>query len=294
MLSQEATGMTITGHAIGHIVEVKINDISIETRPDQHLASQNDGGDRKAKPNSQVCGELTHIRSNSENRPDLIYAKVIVGYQETTCVIDCGSTVTIIREDMATAFDLKITNYSGGKVNGVTGDKLVPIGKAHIKMTIEDSLGQRVHVHADPIVVKYTPIKFLVGNNVKMKTKCVIDFADKTLKFNTNALQSYGIYMVICKQCIAGGGNAVHIKQDCILPARATTVTRVVTGKSCVEDVVCMVASNLKNYTKYQLLIPNSVTDIKCGETTVAISIFSNEPKRIKARTMIGFYEKTR
>jgi hypothetical protein len=38
-------------------------------------------------------------------------------------VIDCGSTVTIIREDMATAFDLKITNYSGGKVIGVTGDK---------------------------------------------------------------------------------------------------------------------------------------------------------------------------
>jgi hypothetical protein len=57
-------------------------------------------------------------------------------------VIDCGSTVTIIREDMATASDLKITNYSGGKVIGVTGDKLVPIGKAHIKMTIEDSLGQ--------------------------------------------------------------------------------------------------------------------------------------------------------
>jgi hypothetical protein len=161
-------------------------------------------------------------------------------------------------------------------------------------MTIEDSLGQRVHVHADPIVVKYTPIKFLVGNNVNMKMKCVIDLADKTLKFNTNALQSKtGIYMVICKQCIAGGGNAVHIKQDCILPAQATAVNRVVTGnKSCVEDVVCMVTSNPKANTKYQLLIQNSVTDIKCGETTVGISNFSNEPKRIKAGTMIGFYEK--
>ncbi len=41
MLSQEATGMTITGHAMGHIVEVKINDFSIETRPDQHMANQN-------------------------------------------------------------------------------------------------------------------------------------------------------------------------------------------------------------------------------------------------------------
>jgi hypothetical protein len=127
-----------------------------------------------------------------------------------------------------------------------------------------------------------------------MKTKCVIDFADKTLKFNTNALQSKtGIYMVICKQCIAGGGNAVHIKQDCILPAQATAVTRVATGnKSCVEDVVCIIPSNPKAYIKHQLLIPNSVTDIKCGESTVAISNFSNEPKRIKLGTMIGFYEK--
>ncbi len=166
---------------------------------------------------------------------------------------------------MATAFDLKITNYSGGKVNGVTGDKLVPIGKAHIKMTIEDSLGQRVHVHADPIVLKDTPIKLLVGNNVKMKTKCVIDFADKTLKFNTNALQSKtGIYMVICKKCIADDGNVVLIKQDCILPAQATAVTRVATGnESCVEDVVCIIPSNPKAYTKHQLSIPNSVTDTK-------------------------------
>jgi hypothetical protein len=161
-------------------------------------------------------------------------------------------------------------------------------------MTIEDSLGQRVDVHADPIVVKDTPIKLLIGNNVKMNTKCVIDFADKALKFNTNALQSKtGIYMVIYKKCIAGDGNAVHIKQDCILPAQATAVTRVATeNKSCVEDVVCMVASNPKTLTKYQLLIPNSVTDTKCGETTVGISNFSNGPKRMKAGTMIGFYEK--
>jgi hypothetical protein len=70
-------------------------------------------------------------------------------------------------------------------------------------------------------------------------------------------------------------------------------VTRVVTGnKSCVKDVVCMVPSNPKACTKHQLLIPNSVTDIKYGETTVAICNFSNEPKRIKAGTMIGFYEK--
>ncbi len=66
-----------------------------------------------------------------------------------------------------------------------------------------------------------------------------------------------------------------------------------VTGnKSCVEDVVCMVPSNPKACTKHQLLIPNSVTDIKCSETTVAICNFSNEPKRIEAGTMIGFYEK--
>ncbi len=76
-------------------------------------------------------------------------------------------------------------------------------------------------------MVKDTPIKLLVGNNFKMKTKCVIDFAHKTLKFNTNALQSKtGIYMVICKKCIAGDGNAVYIKQDCTLPAQATAVTR--------------------------------------------------------------------
>ncbi len=63
-----------------------------------------------------------HSLTYSENRPDLIYTKVTVCDQETSCVIDCGSTVTIIREEMATAFDLNITNYSRAKVNGVIGD----------------------------------------------------------------------------------------------------------------------------------------------------------------------------
>jgi hypothetical protein len=45
-------------------------------------------------------------------------------------------------------------------------------------------------------------------------------------------------------------------------------------------------------YNKNQLLIPNSLADIKKGEASVAISNFSNESKRIKAGTMVGFYEK--
>jgi hypothetical protein len=32
---------------------------------------------------------------------------------------------------MATVFDLKITNYAGATVNGVTDEKLVPIRKTH-------------------------------------------------------------------------------------------------------------------------------------------------------------------
>ncbi len=55
----------------------------------------------------------------------------------------------------------------------------------------------------------------------------------------------------MCKQCIASGGNAVHIKKDCLILARATTVTTVVAGnKSFAEDVVYMLVSNLKTYSK--------------------------------------------
>ncbi len=225
-------------------------------------------------------------------RIDQTYAKVTVGDQETSCVIDCGSTVTIIREDMAAAFGLNITKYTGAKVNGVTGDKLVPIGKAHMKMTIEESQGQIVHVHSDAIVVKDTPIKLLVGNNVNMRTKCVIDFTDKTIKFNTIDMHSKaGIYVVICKQCRANGGNAIHIKQDCLIPPRATTVTTVVAeNRGFVEDVVCMLIGNPKTYTKDQLLIPNSVNKMKGGKTYVAISNGSHEPNTLGA--MVGFYEK--
>ena len=92
---------------------------------------------------------------------------------------------------------------------------------------------------------------------------------------------------------MASGGNAVYIKQDSLIPAQATTVTTVVAGnKSFAEDVVCMLVSNPKTFTKDQLLIPNSVNEIKGGKTSVAINNSSNEPKTLRAGSMVGFYEK--
>jgi hypothetical protein len=50
-----------------------------------------------------------------------------------------------------------------------------------------------------------------------------------------------------------------------------------------------MLISNPKAYNDDQIL--NYVNEIK-GETTVAISNFSNEPKTLKTGLMVGFYEK--
>jgi tRNA U34 5-carboxymethylaminomethyl modifying GTPase MnmE/TrmE len=124
-----------------------------------------------------------------------------------------------------------------------------------------------------------------------MRTKCVIDFTEKSIKFNTTDMNSKaGIYIVLCKQCRASAGNAVLIKQDCLIPPRARTVTTVVAeNKTFIEDVVCMLVSNPKSYTKEQLLIPNSVNEIKGGKTSVAVSDFGNQPKILIAGSMVGF-----
>jgi hypothetical protein len=63
-------------------------------------------------------------------------------------------------------------------------------------------------------------------------------------------------------------------------------------NKSFAEGVVCMLVSDPKSYTKDQLLIPNSVNEIKGGKTYAAISNFGNEPKTLRAGSMVSFYEK--
>ncbi len=60
-------------------------------KSDDHQQKHGAGDTNKANPNSEVCGELTHNRKHSENRSDLICAKVTVADQETIYVIDCGS-----------------------------------------------------------------------------------------------------------------------------------------------------------------------------------------------------------
>jgi hypothetical protein len=111
------------------------------------------------------------------------------------------------------------------------------------------------------------------------------------IDFNTtDMLSKTGLYVVMCKQCISSGDNAVHIKKDCLIPARAITV--VGGNKIFAEDVVYMLVSNPKTYTKDQLLIPNSVNEIKGGKTSVAIGNYSNDPKTLRAGSMVGFYEK--
>ncbi len=71
--------------------------------------SRNSGDKTKPKrtEGDEVCGEVLHLRTISDNRPDMIYATVLVKDQELKAVIDCGSTVTIIREDLAESLGLE-------------------------------------------------------------------------------------------------------------------------------------------------------------------------------------------
>jgi hypothetical protein len=90
--------------------------------------------------------------------------------------------------------------------------------------------------------------------------------------------------------CVSSVEQVLVIKQDCLIPPRARTVTTVVAeNKTFIEDVVCMLVSNPKSYTKEQLLIPNSVNEIKGGKTSFAISDFGNQPKILIAGSMVGF-----
>ncbi len=103
----------------------------------------------KRTDGDEICGEVLHSRTISDNRPDMMYAAVVVKDQELKAVIDCGSTVTIIREDLAESLRLKIDKYNGNRVNAVNGAKVIPTGKTYIKLVIEDSFGHKADVHTD-------------------------------------------------------------------------------------------------------------------------------------------------
>ena len=56
-----------------------------------------------------------------------MFAKLVVNGIKTKGLIDCGSTITILREDMADELGIRINNhYFGSQVRGVTGDTLYP------------------------------------------------------------------------------------------------------------------------------------------------------------------------
>jgi hypothetical protein len=73
---------------------------------------------------------------------------------------------------------------------------VIPTGKTHIKIVIEDSFGNKADVHTYAIVVKETPIKFLIGNNVNIRLGIVIDFKSKTTRFGAD---NNGVVTLVCK-----------------------------------------------------------------------------------------------
>jgi hypothetical protein len=89
------------------------------------------GGGQQSKPEStnpkEFCGNTAGRQVLGEERPDLMFAKLVVNGIKTKGLIDCGSTITILREDMADELGIRINNhYFGSQVRGVTGDTLYP------------------------------------------------------------------------------------------------------------------------------------------------------------------------
>lgn len=148
--------------------------------------------------------------------------------------------------------------YFGNRISGITGDEMIPRGRAHFELEITDSLGQTIRLHTDASVVDKTPSPIVIGNH-KLITKSA-DFVNKTMEFNwANLPLIDGTLVIRCKQCEASKSNAVYVKEQVEVAPRSTRLMNVKLANDRAQGkTVCIVTNRPETYEKNMLTIPNS------------------------------------
>jgi len=276
---------------VGHIAKAcwnrkdKVNPVSHD---EKNKIEKNKKG-----PEGEMCLQMMHERLNNGERPDIVYALVDILGREIKAIVDCGATITIIREDLVQECGLKIREYDGNKINVFTNHQLDPVGKTHVPLIITDSEGAQALIHVDAVVAKEAPAQLVIGNNVNFKLKGVIDLTIKAYRFKSGLSVKGESIIMACKACERSKGNMIHVKHDTKITPRSTAVIEVTAGnKTKLSEEVYLITTDQSQYSKNRIMIPNTVAKVIDGETQLTISNFGYEPKVLKKGTIVGLYEK--
>lgn len=207
----------------------------------------------------------------------LIATTVLLNGKPFTCIIDTGSQITLINHQTFESLNIPLEPYTGPRIESASLSMLTPRGQCDLEVKYREN-GMESTAHVKAIVVERLPgnSPALIGQDVNSIAGVQIDCQARTIKIKK-------------KTSIV---NAVHIKDEIVLPSRVVTkVDITAANKQKLKDGEYLVSTSNDIYTKTKAIIPNSVTTFQHGLATVELSNLNPYPIKLNAGSTIGTYE---
>ncbi|RWS19638.1 hypothetical protein B4U80_12249 [Leptotrombidium deliense] len=130
-------------------------------------------------PQRNVVTEIGYNKNNDKG--ELIFTNLVVENLMIKCLIDTGSMVTLIREEIAKKINKEILPYNGSEVNSATGHRFSIIGEMELNIYLNEFERNRVVVYA--LVVKDFAFDVLLGNDFNRIAGTTVDCAVLNFRF---------------------------------------------------------------------------------------------------------------
>jgi transposase InsO family protein/predicted aspartyl protease len=230
-------------------------------------------GQASATPGKQGLNKILEIRNTDQQ--DGLYLPVNIGGVDINCLIDTGSTITVLHprkyeamsEDSRPPLEDEVV-----KLRMADGGLVVPLGSALFKVRIQG------RVYEQRIIVAEVEAPVVLGYDFLHKYDCQLDMGRGVLKLGGRTIQCE-------RESQMPSIFKITVKQTVMIPGASEMVLQAeVQGapKGCSEVLVDTTSRSLR---KMGLLVANSVVDPSQGLVAIRVVNLHSEPQTLYKRT---------
>jgi len=218
---------------------------------------------------------------------ELLYLEISLNDEPINAVIDTGSNVSIMSEELARKLEVPILPFEGLPVRTATGEAVKAFGECELPLSFQNS-NRKSTMRIDVIVVKDFKFPLVLGNNFNIAAGTIIDFRNKAIVFeapkNLNLLNKEN------RIKFDKFKNTFHICEEITIPPLTKVKIRATVSNKDLITFTCEVMPNKSIFKKQLIYAKNPSVDVSDGIAEFEIKNSSQKEQTIKRSAIIADY----
>lgn len=213
-------------------------------------------------------------------KSDALFVKATVFGIDVECLVDTGSTATILHADKYLEIPESVRpelHPPSSTLRMADGNLVTPLGTANFPLVIDNK------EYEQPVIVANIDEQFVLGFDFLAKYKCTIDAASRSLQIGQIPIQN--------KESLRSASTCrIRVSENIVLPPYSETVIKGdIVGETTMTE--CVLEPCSEKLAQKGVVIARSLVDIKQKSVPLRVGNFTNETVTVHKGTFAAVGE---